>query len=103
MVPPIEFGAMHAILFQLALIPLTMSRLLLARVSTSRLGRLFPMESIMQFHIHIGCETSVVDLSQQCVAHRINFDTATCRRPCSQNINVNLAINRWPLRTGHEN
>jgi len=52
--PPLEFGAMHAILFQLALIPLTMSRYTLAVLSTSDSFRWFPFQHLVQFHIQIG-------------------------------------------------
>lgn len=54
LVPPVEFGLMHAILFQLALIPLTMSRRLLALLSTDALGTAFPFHHIMQFHVQVG-------------------------------------------------
>ena len=53
--PPFEFGAMHAILFQLALVPLTMCRSTLAWLSTSSpLRGVFPFEHILQFHIFVG-------------------------------------------------
>ena len=53
--PPFEFGAMHAILLQLSVIPLTMCRSLLAWLSTSTpLPRVLPFEHIVQFHIFVG-------------------------------------------------
>jgi len=55
LVPPIEFGAMHAILFQLSIIPLTMSRHLLALMSSSRsISKVIPFEHMTEFHIFIG-------------------------------------------------
>ena len=49
--PPFEFGAMHAILFQLAIIPVTMCRSLLAWLSTSSpLRGRFPFEHMVQVH-----------------------------------------------------
>ena len=45
---------MHAILFQLALLPLTMAKRLLALLSTEVLGSTFPFQHIMQFHIQVG-------------------------------------------------
>ena len=37
--PPFEFGAMHAILFQMALLPLTMARQSVAALSTTSFGK----------------------------------------------------------------
>eukprot|EP00038_Savillea_parva_P021487 m.35020 g.35020 ORF g.35020 m.35020 type:complete len:981 (+) comp5221_c0_seq1:1142-4084(+) len=51
-VPPTEFGMMHSILFQLALIPITVSRSLLAWIATRFC--ILPLEHIMTLHIHIG-------------------------------------------------
>eukprot|EP00036_Acanthoecidae_sp_10tr_P019581 CAMPEP_0206303018 /NCGR_PEP_ID=MMETSP0106_2-20121207/9021_1 /ASSEMBLY_ACC=CAM_ASM_000206 /TAXON_ID=81532 /ORGANISM="Acanthoeca-like sp., Strain 10tr" /LENGTH=947 /DNA_ID=CAMNT_0053733801 /DNA_START=45 /DNA_END=2888 /DNA_ORIENTATION=+ len=51
-VPPVEFGLMHAVLFQLMLIPLTVSRSLLAWIATKT--SILPLEHIMTLHIHIG-------------------------------------------------
>jgi hypothetical protein len=52
LVPAIEFGLMHSILFQLALIPVTVSRSLLGWVATKTSA--LPLEHIMTLHIHIG-------------------------------------------------
>ena len=55
LVPPFEFGAMHAILFQLAVIPLTMCRSLLATLSTnSTVNAIIPFENLIEFHIFVG-------------------------------------------------
>ena len=55
LVPPVEFGAMHAILFQIALVPLTMSKNLLSKASTaSPLASVFPFEHVVSFHIFVG-------------------------------------------------
>lgn len=40
-IPPLEFGSMHAILFQMALLPLTMSRYTISSLSNSRFDRTF--------------------------------------------------------------
>ena len=45
---------MHAILFQLALIPLTMSRLSIAASSDSLLTRFVPLNRAVRIHIHLG-------------------------------------------------
>ena len=58
LVPPIEFGAMHAILFQLALIPLTVSKGLLAWISVNTSG--LPMQHMITFHIHLGYTFCIV-------------------------------------------
>jgi predicted ferric reductase len=53
--PPFEFGAMHAILFQMALLPLTMARQSVAALSTTSFGRKFvPLHKVVAMHIHLG-------------------------------------------------
>lgn len=52
--PPLEFGAMHAILFQMALIPLTMARYSIAHLSESFLNRFIPLNRTLRMHIHLG-------------------------------------------------
>jgi predicted ferric reductase len=54
MIPPLEFGSMHAILFQMALIPLTMCRYTLAQLSSTKLRRYVPFNKITAMHIHLG-------------------------------------------------
>eukprot|EP00985_Skeletonema_marinoi_P000624 scaffold224_cov108-Skeletonema_marinoi.AAC.22 len=54
LVPPIEFGSMHAILFQMALIPFTMSRYTIATFSNSRLNKYLPLDKALRIHIHLG-------------------------------------------------
>jgi predicted ferric reductase len=54
LIPPLEFGAMHAILFQMALLPLTMCRVSLARLAQTELERFVPFNRITAFHIHLG-------------------------------------------------
>jgi predicted ferric reductase len=53
-VPPVEFGAMHAILLQMALLPLTMSRHLIAVLSDTFLAKVFPFQRVVAMHIHLG-------------------------------------------------
>jgi predicted ferric reductase len=52
--PPLEFGSMHAILFQMALIPLTMARFSIATLSESLLDRFIPLNKAVRIHIHLG-------------------------------------------------
>eukprot|EP00523_Entomoneis_sp_CCMP467_P009232 CAMPEP_0168737822 /NCGR_PEP_ID=MMETSP0724-20121128/10600_1 /TAXON_ID=265536 /ORGANISM="Amphiprora sp., Strain CCMP467" /LENGTH=857 /DNA_ID=CAMNT_0008785115 /DNA_START=132 /DNA_END=2705 /DNA_ORIENTATION=+ len=56
LVPPVEFGSMHAILFQMSLIPLTMCRYSIAALSGSSLGldRFVPLNRMLRIHIHLG-------------------------------------------------
>jgi predicted ferric reductase len=52
--PPIEYGCSHAILLQMALIPLTMSRFSIAALSESVLDRFVPLNRALRIHIHLG-------------------------------------------------
>ena len=61
LIPPLEFGLMHAILFQMCIIPITMSKNLLAYLSTFLTT--VPFEHITQFHIHIGYTTTSASAS----------------------------------------
>ena len=54
LIPPLEFGTMHAILFQMAIIPLTMSRLSIASMSTSFWNRYMPFNRMTRLHIYLG-------------------------------------------------
>lgn len=45
---------MHAILFQMALIPLTMSRFSIAALNESFLDTLIPLNRALRMHIHLG-------------------------------------------------
>ncbi|CAB9516820.1 oxidase homolog protein [Seminavis robusta] len=54
LVPPLEFGSMHAILFQMALIPLTMSRYSISALSGSFVNRFIPLNRSVRIHIHLG-------------------------------------------------
>lgn len=53
-VPPLEFGTMHAVLFQMALVPLTMSRYSIASLSDSAICKFVPLNRIIRMHIHLG-------------------------------------------------
>jgi hypothetical protein len=50
--PPIDSATMHMVLLQFALLPLTVSRSLLAWISTKTAA--FPIDQIMTLHIQIG-------------------------------------------------
>lgn len=52
--PPLEFGSMHAILFQMTLLPLTMSRYSISALSDSILNRFIPLNRAVRLHIHLG-------------------------------------------------
>lgn len=54
LVPTIEFGSMHAILFQMALLPLTMCRYSIAGLSESFLSTVVPLNRTLGMHIHLG-------------------------------------------------
>ena len=53
-VPPIEFGSMHAILFQMALIPLTMCRCTISALAESTINKVLPLNRALAMHIHLG-------------------------------------------------
>ena len=45
-VPTFEFGTMHAILYQLAILPLTMCRLLIANLSGTFVSKIIPFDEM---------------------------------------------------------
>jgi len=51
---------MHAILFQMALIPLTMARYSIATLSGTVLNRFIPMNRSLRIHIHLGYTMVIV-------------------------------------------
>jgi hypothetical protein len=54
-IPTFEFGTMHTILFQLAILPLTMCRLLISNLWwNSPLGKYFPFNEMTRCHIALG-------------------------------------------------
>ena len=54
-VPTFEFGTMHAILFQLAVLPLTMCRLIISKASRLNvLSSVIPFNEMLKCHIAIG-------------------------------------------------
>mmetsp|Transcript_30987 Transcript_30987/g.74540 ORF Transcript_30987/g.74540 Transcript_30987/m.74540 type:complete len:837 (-) Transcript_30987:1632-4142(-) len=52
--PPLEFGSMHAILFQMALIPLTMARYTISNLCDSFISSILPLNRSLRMHIHLG-------------------------------------------------
>mgnify|MGYP000624179010 CR=1 FL=1 len=52
--PPMVYGSKFAILFQMALIPLTMSRFSIASLSGTVLDRFIPMNRAMRIHVYLG-------------------------------------------------
>ena len=54
LVPPIEFGSMHAILFQMALIPITMCRCSISTLAESAVNKVIPLNRALAIHIHLG-------------------------------------------------
>ena len=53
-VPTFEFGTMHAILFQLGILPLTMCRLIISKASSTSLNIIIPFNEMQKYHIAIG-------------------------------------------------
>ena len=53
---------MHAILFQMALIPITMSRYSIASLSESVVDKIVPLNRTLQMHIHLGYTTVIIVL-----------------------------------------
>lgn len=49
-----EFGTMHAILFQMALLPLTMARYAISSISGTFLEQFIPLKRTLRMHIHLG-------------------------------------------------
>jgi len=52
--PSIIYGCKHAILLQMALLPLTMARFTIASLSDLAFGRLIPLNRAVQMHIYLG-------------------------------------------------
>jgi hypothetical protein len=52
--PPLVYGSKFAILFQMALIPLTMSRLSIASLSGTVLDKFIPLNRAMRIHVYLG-------------------------------------------------
>ena len=52
--PPLEFGAMHALLLQMAIIPLTMARHTLGALSNTFVQKFVPFNRVTDMHIWIG-------------------------------------------------
>jgi hypothetical protein len=67
LIPPLEFGAMHAILFQMALLPVTMCRRSLSILSDSILKYIIPFNRIVALHIHLGYTMSIIVGLATCV------------------------------------
>jgi hypothetical protein len=51
---------MHAILFQMALIPLTMSRYSIAALSGGLVDKFIPLNRTLRMHIHLGYTTVII-------------------------------------------
>lgn len=62
MIPALEFGSMHAILFQIALIPITMSRYTITSLSRTSLSKVVPFNHMTAMHIHLGYTTVLIVL-----------------------------------------
>jgi len=54
LIPPIEFGSMHAILFQMALIPITMCRCSISALAESTVNKVIPLNRALAMHIRLG-------------------------------------------------
>lgn len=84
-VPPVEFGLMHAILLQLTLIPLTMSKALISRLAAVPLfGGGFPFARVLNLHVQLGYTFCILMVAatalffgffgKLCVDHRAGED-----------------------------
>ena len=52
--PTFEFGNMNAILFHMALLSLIMSRLNVSMLDNTLISKIFPLNRMLEFHIHLG-------------------------------------------------
>ena len=52
--PTVMFGSKHAILFQMALLPLTMSRLTISMLGNTPVSKFLPLNRMLNIHIHFG-------------------------------------------------
>ena len=64
--PPLEFGSMHAILFQMTLLPITMSRFSIAAFTESFIDRIVPLNRMLRMHIHLGYTMVIVLFASTC-------------------------------------
>ena len=53
-VPPILYGSKHALLFQMALLPLSMCRHTIALASSTAIKDFIPLGRMHHFHIYVG-------------------------------------------------
>ena len=60
MVPALEFASMHAILLQLAIIPMTMCRYTLTALNKTFLNKVIPFNHITAMHIHLGYTAIII-------------------------------------------
>eukprot|EP00854_Cymbomonas_tetramitiformis_P026210 gene26210-32117_t len=60
LVPPFEFGAMHAILLQMVLLPLSMARHTISVLSETHLAAFIPFERTVGMHIHMGYTMCII-------------------------------------------
>jgi predicted ferric reductase len=60
LITPFAFVSKHAILFQMALIPLTMSRFSISSLSESILNRFIPLNEVLRIHAHLGYTMTII-------------------------------------------
>ena len=74
--PPVLFGSKHAILLQLALIPITMSRYSIASLSDSFVDRFIPLNRAARIHMQLGYTMVLVTVLATLIF--IAYFTAMC-------------------------
>lgn len=88
LVPALEFGAMHAILLQMALLPLTMARHSILQLSETWLCKVIPFQRMTAMHIHLGYTMAGTIASKQIDNQGQQWTLTDCRSntkflPCS--------------------
>eukprot|EP01134_Creolimax_fragrantissima_P004739 CFRG4739T1 len=59
LIPCFEFGAMHSLLFQMALLPLSMCKYLITVLRSTRFKRLVPFDYFVRAHIYLGYQMGI--------------------------------------------
>ena len=71
LVPVFEFGAMHALLLQMAILPIVMCSNLLTALRRTPLGVLLPLASSTAFHQHLGAVMAIHEPNRKGVKHML--------------------------------
>lgn len=71
-IPTMEFGSMHCVLFNLAIVPFTMARYSIASFATSFLNDYSPLDKTQQIHNYLGYLTTGI-ISTSSVTFFVQF------------------------------